>query len=76
MQDADVQDILSESMEQGKHPVTPLSLEEILYRRSEWHKIMRSKRSSELLLKSLTKLEQIVDAVGGFPDRCHVDKYD
>ena len=65
----DVQDILVESMEQARHPVTLSSLDDILYRTSAWQKTLKSSRSPASLQLSLVKLQDIVEAIGGFPDR-------
>ena len=67
--DADVQDILTENMEQARHPVTLSTLDDILYRTNAWQKTLRSSRSPAALQGSLAKLQDIVVAVGGFPDR-------
>ena len=69
VEDGDVQDILVESMEQARHPVTSSSLDDILYRTSAWQKTLKSSRSPASLQLSLVKLQDIVEAIGGFPDR-------
>ena len=63
--DADVQDILTENMEQARHPVTLSTLDDILYRKNACQKTLRSSRSPTALQGSLAKLQDIVVAVGG-----------
>ncbi len=73
VEDADVQDILTESMEQARHPVTWTTLDDILYRTSAWQKTLKSSRSPASLQLSLAKLQDIVEAIGGFPGRISLD---
>ena len=58
-----MQDILVESMEQARHPVTLSSLDDILYRTSAWQKTLKSSRSPASLQLSLVKLQDIVEAI-------------
>ncbi len=66
-------DIAAEKMEMARHAVNELNLDEILYRRSQWQQVLKSKKEQTGLQISLQKLTDLVTATGGVPQRCPWD---
>ena len=60
-------DIAAEKMEMARHAVNELNLDEILYRRSQWQQVLKSKKEQTGLQISLQKLTDLVTATGGVP---------
>ena len=67
-------DIAAEKMEMARHPVNQFNLEDILYRRTQWEQILKSKKEQTNLRVSLQKLTDLFAAIGGIPQRQPCDR--
>lgn len=51
----------------ARHPVNQFNLEDILYRKTQWEQILKSKKEQTNLRVSLQKLTDLFTAIGGIP---------